>query len=182
MRISTSLLVLVSAFAVGAAGARQGEIRLSGTPEERKQIDALHGQEAFELENLQWIQGGPLKLAELKGKVVLLDFTAQSSRGSNSALPRVKALAAKFGKEGLVVIGIHSSRGAENLKAYLEKNKIEHPVAIENAANSNLKRYRASGFPTFTFIGRDGKIRYADVLAESLDAAAEVLLKEPAPK
>jgi peroxiredoxin len=97
-------------------------------------------------------------------------------------LPRLKTLESKYEKQGLVVLGIHSPTGVENLKQFLQQNKITHPVAIEEKSSKNLKRYETTGYPTYTFIARDGKIRYADVLPESLDAAAAVLVKEPSPK
>jgi cytochrome oxidase Cu insertion factor (SCO1/SenC/PrrC family) len=76
MRNAWACGLLLAGLAAGAAGA-QKDVKFYGSAEERKKTDALHGKPAFELEDLQWVQGGPLKLADLRGKVVLLDFWAQ---------------------------------------------------------------------------------------------------------
>jgi hypothetical protein len=75
---------LVLALLVGALGLAQAQ-STTGTvtfyPEEdRKEMEALQGQPATELEQLEWVAGlpnGAVKLADLKGKVVLLEFFAQ---------------------------------------------------------------------------------------------------------
>jgi hypothetical protein len=95
-------------------------------------------------------------------------------------LPRVQELQAKYGKDGLVVVGIHDPLGSRNLKPVLDRSKITHSVGIDGSAKLNIQRYKVKGYPTFTFIGRDGKIRYADVLFDSLETATTTLLKEPA--
>ena len=173
------LALALTAATVSAVGA--ADVKFYGSGAERQAADALHGRPAFELEDVTWVQGGPVKLKDLKGKVVLLDFWAQWCGPCLKALPAVQELEHKYGGKGLVVIGIHSGRGSDELPRFLKERKIKNPVAIEGPSKSNEKRYGTTGYPTFTFIGRDGKIRYADVLPDSLDAAAGNLLAESAP-
>ena len=79
-----------------------------------------------------------------------------------------------------MVVGIHDPLGSRNLKSLLDRSKITHAVGIDGSAKTNIQRYKVKGYPTFTFIGRDGKVRYADVLFDSLETATTTLLKEPA--
>lgn len=174
--VVTGLLLLLAV--AGARGA--DKVQLYGSGPQRQAADALHGRPALELQGLTWVQGGPVKLKGLKGKVVLLDFWAQWCGPCLKALPVLQQLEHKYQGKGLVVIGIHSGRGADELPAFLKERKIENPVAIEGPEKRNEKGYATSGYPTFTFIGRDGKIRYADVLPESLETAAALLLAESA--
>ena len=57
------------------AGAQQaGQVRLEGDPARRQALAALQGRPAPELAVERWVAGKAQKLADLKGKVILLDF------------------------------------------------------------------------------------------------------------
>src|SRR5262249_6709931 len=135
-----------------------------------------------ELEDLQWVQAGPTTLAAQKGKGVLLVFWSRWCGPCVAALPRVQELQAKYGEQGFEGIGIHDPIGAGNLKEGLSWYHITFPVAIESAARKNIAHYVVRGYPYFAFIDRAQKLRYADVLYDSLEQATEELVKEPAPK
>lgn len=180
MKTLTGILVGLLCWTTAAAGA--GQVQFYGKGAQRQKADALHGKPAPELEGLTWVQGGPVKLKALKGKVVLLDFWAHWCGPCREALPDVHEVEQRFKDRGLVVIGIHSGRGAEKLSQFLEAQGIDNPIAVEGPKKLNESRYAVSGYPTFTFIGRDGRIRFADVLPDSLKTAAEILVAEPAPK
>src|SRR5690242_6448562 len=73
--------------------------------------DAFVGQKAPELKQGDlWINSGPLKLEQLRGKVVLIDFWAFDCPFCMEAMPHVKELYDKYSKDGLVVIGVHVPR------------------------------------------------------------------------
>jgi hypothetical protein len=93
-------------------------------------------------------------------------------------LPRIQAMLEKYGGQGLVVVGIHDPLGARNLSTLLSRNKITYAVGTDSSLKPNIRRYRVKGYPTFTFIARDGKIRFADVHFDSVEAAIDMLLKE----
>ena len=149
---------------------------------ERAALDGLQGKPAPELEDLQWVQGGPATIAAQKGKVVLLVFWSRLCGPCLQALPPVRDLLAKYEKQGMVVIAIHDPIAATDLKPGLDSYHITFPVAIEGNARKNIAHYAVRGYPYFAFIDRAGKLRYADVLYDSLEQATEDLIKEPAPK
>jgi cytochrome oxidase Cu insertion factor (SCO1/SenC/PrrC family) len=69
------LVVAVLAVSAGVGVARQqGKVRLEGDAARRKALAAIEGKPAPELQPQRWLNGKPVKLADLKGKVVLLDF------------------------------------------------------------------------------------------------------------
>src|SRR2546430_11883748 len=73
--------------------------------------DAFVGQKAPELKDGDaWINSAPLKLEQLRGKVVLIDFWAWDCPFCAQAMPHVKELYDKYGKDGLVIIGVHTPR------------------------------------------------------------------------
>jgi len=61
-----------------------------------------------------WINtDGPLKLKALKGRVVLIDFWAFDCDPCKETVPRIEALHEKYSRDGLMVIGVHTPRTAE---------------------------------------------------------------------
>lgn len=167
--------------ALGAGIARAQGPAIQFYPEEdRKELDALQGKPGIELDQVAWVQGGPLRVTDQKGKVVLLDFWSVWCPPCREAALRAQELQAKYGPQGLVVVGIHSPKVPANLKKMLDQSKITYPVGVEGYDRMDIKSYRVLGYPTFTLIGRDGKIRYVDVLFDSLEPAIETLVKEPA--
>jgi thiol-disulfide isomerase/thioredoxin len=149
---------------------------------DRAPMEALQGKPAPELEDLVWVQGGPTTIAAQKGKVVLLVFWSRLCGPCLEALPTVRDLLAKYEKQGMVVVAIHDSIGPGDLKPGLDSYRIAFPVAIEGNGRKNTTHYAVRGYPYFTFIDRAGKLRYADVLYDSLEQATEELIKEPVPK
>jgi peroxiredoxin len=86
----------------------------------------------------QWIQGGPLTLASLRGRVVLVRFFMESDcpycRGT---APTLNEFHAEFEKDGLVVIGLYTPKphprevAADDVRAYVKAYGFEFPVAID---------------------------------------------------
>ncbi len=67
----------------------------------------LLGTKAPELRGLRWSQGGPLTLAGLRGKVVLLRFWTDGCPFCEKTAPVLNALHARYRDRGLVVVGVH---------------------------------------------------------------------------
>lgn len=103
----------------------------------------------------------PLTLADLKGKVVLLDFWTYCCINCMHIIPDLKKLEAKYPRE-LVVIGVHSAkfeneRDAENIRQAILRYEIEHPVV--NDSNFTIwQAYGARAWPTLVLIDPEGYI------------------------
>src|SRR3989449_6045772 len=73
--------------------------------------DVFVGQKAPELKTGDaWINSNPLKLEQLRGKVILIDFWAWDCPFCAQAMPHIKELYDKYAKDGLVIIGVHTPR------------------------------------------------------------------------
>ena len=101
---------------------------------------------------IDWLNvASPITLAQLRGKVVLLDFWTYGCINCMHVLRDLKTLEERFPQE-LVVIGVHSpkftnEKSTENLTRILVRYEIEHPVA--NDANHAIwQRYGAQAWPT----------------------------------
>lgn len=107
----------------------------------------------------------PLTLADLKGKVVLLDFWTYCCINCMHIIPDLKKLETKYSKD-LVVIGVHSAkfqneREAENIRQAILRYGIEHPV-INDSNFAIWQAYRASAWPTLVLIDPEGNIVGSD--------------------
>ncbi len=85
----------------------------------------------------KWFNSAPLNMADLRGKVVLVDFWTYGCVNCVNTLPHVTALYEKYKDRGLVVVGVHTpefpfERSASNLQAALKRHGITYPVAQEN--------------------------------------------------
>ncbi|HHT9144261.1 MAG: thioredoxin-like domain-containing protein [Candidatus Brocadiaceae bacterium] len=107
----------------------------------------------------------PLTLADLKGKMVLLDFWTYCCINCMHIIPDLKKLEAKYPKE-LVVIGVHSAkfqneREAENIRQAILRYGIEHPV-INDSNFAIWQAYGARAWPTLVLIDPEGNIVGSD--------------------
>lgn len=112
--------------------------------------------------NQGWLNTSkPLTLAELRGKVVLLDFWTYGCINCIHIIPDLKKLEAKY-KNELVVIGVHSAkftneRQSENIRRIILRYGLEHPVV--NDAEMNIwNSYHVEMYPTQILIDPDGEI------------------------
>ncbi|MFC5429795.1 cytochrome c biogenesis protein DipZ [Paraburkholderia denitrificans] len=113
---------------------------------------------------VQWLNSPPLTSADLRGKVVLVDFWTYSCINCLRTLPYVKAWADKYRASGLVVIGVHAPEFAfekdiGNVRRAVADLKIDYPVAIDN----NYAIWRAFNndyWPAHYFIDAQGQIRH----------------------
>ena len=80
-----------------------------------------------------WINTKPLTLAQLRGKVVLIDFWTYSCINCLRTLPHLKAWYATYRKQGLVIIGVHTPEFA-----------FEH-VDVERARSGEAARHHVPG-------------------------------------
>ncbi len=109
-----------------------------------------------------WFNSAPLKIGDLRGKVVLVDFWTYGCVNCVNTLPHVTELYAKYKDRGLVVVGIHTpefpfEKSASNVQAALKRHGITYPVAQDN----NSQTWNAYGnqyWPAQYIIDQSGKI------------------------
>ncbi|MGH8377411.1 MAG: thioredoxin-like domain-containing protein [Gammaproteobacteria bacterium] len=113
--------------------------------------------------NLDWINTGgrPVKLAELRGKVVLLDFWTYGCINCFHIIPDLEKLQKTYGNK-LVIIGVHSAKFATERKtAHIEavvlRYGIDHPV-VNDKDMQIWNAYGAEGWPTLTVIDPAGNV------------------------
>jgi thiol-disulfide isomerase/thioredoxin len=141
--------------------------------------DSLEGKPAPPLQVEGWVNtdGKPLTLANLKGKVVVLDFWGVWCGPCLAAMPHLKELYEKHKAEGLVVVSIHTSGRGDEMAKYVEENALPWPIAVD-LDDQTVKAYYVDSYPDYYVIDRSGNVRIADLANKELDRAVESLLKE----
>jgi thiol-disulfide isomerase/thioredoxin len=84
-----------------------------------------------------WLNSPPLTAAGLQGKVVLVDFCTYTCINWLRTLPYIRAWAAKYKDQGLVLIGVHTPEFAfehdlDNVRRALKDMNVDYPIAIDN--------------------------------------------------
>jgi len=113
---------------------------------------------------VEWLNSPPLTAAELRGKVVLIDFWTFGCSNCKNALPHVREWHRKYKDQGLVVIGVHSpefafEKSIPNVKQALMALDVPFPVAVDN----NFTIWRAFNnnyWPAHYFVDGHGQIRF----------------------
>ncbi len=143
-----------------------------------------HGQMP-ELLASSWINSSGIKTADLKGKVVLIDFWTYSCINCLRALPYVKSWHEKYKDAGLVVIGVHApefafERKFSNVEKAVKDLGINYPVALDNDYEI-WNAFSNQFWPAHYFIDRNGKIRahhFGEGEYERSEKIIQMLLKE----
>src|SRR5580658_1376167 len=126
-----------------------------------------------------WLNSPPLKTADLRGKVVLIDFWTYSCINCLRAIPYVEAWAEKYKNDGLVVIGVHTPEFAfekdqGNIAKAVRDLKITYPVAIDSNY-AIWKAFNNEYWPAHYFIDAQGTIRYHHFGEGEYDKSEEVI-------
>ncbi len=122
---------------------------------------------APEWKNQSWLNtSGPITLASLRGRVVLLNFWVYTCINCKRTLPSLVLFDSTYRERGLSIIGIHTpefppyagehDRG--NVAQALERHGIRYPVAQDND-NATWHLYDIRYWPSFVLIDKHGVIR-----------------------
>lgn len=131
-----------------------------------------------------WLNcGGPIRMKDLKGKVVLLDFWTYCCINCIHVMPDLAKLEKKYANQ-LVVIGVHSAkfdteRDSQNIREAILRYNIEHPV-VNDADHKIWDAYAVRSWPTFWLIDPEGnlfKTGSGEGLLEALDENIDLLVK-----
>jgi thiol-disulfide isomerase/thioredoxin len=154
---------------------------------------ALIGQPAPEISLRAWINGGPVRLEDLRGRVVLLEFWATWCKPCQEMFPKLQQLHEEKAAGGLEIVAVTrhylAYRGTletmndelELMRTMVAQHGVKFHVGV--AEDERLQAiYGANGLPTAVLIDREGVVRYAgpgidekafnEVLQQCLDSSA----------
>jgi peroxiredoxin len=108
---------------------------------------------------LRGADGRNVRLDELRGQVVLVNFWATWCGPCREEMPHLNQLYDKYRKSGFVLLGVNIDDDPRTALATAAKLNVEFPVLLDTDKKVS-KQYDLSTMPSTVVIDRDGKVRY----------------------
>lgn len=118
--------------------------------------------------------GEEIKLSDLKGKPVLLDFWATWCGPCAVEAPIVDRLSRRFEKKGLVVLGVNTSDSPEAIRAYTRKKGLSYRM-VNDPHGKAQEAYGVKQLPSLVVIDRQGNVQAFLVGVVDEAALSEIL-------
>jgi len=138
---------------------------------------ALEGKPMPVLNLAGWVNG-QVSPADMKGKVVIVDFYATWCGPCMAAIPHNNELLKKYKGQGLVILGVCTSkRGQENMERTVKDRGIEYPTARDPQLKSQAA-WEVHYYPTYAIVDRKGIVRIIGLQPEHVEQVVKKLLAE----
>jgi thiol-disulfide isomerase/thioredoxin len=145
----------------------------------------LVGMQAPAWRDVEAVSGAfPPSIAAVRGRVVLLDFWATWCAPCRVVMPKLGALQARYGAQGLSVLGV-STEEAEEVALFAQRMPLRYPVAVDKHAQTT-RSYGVASLPTLVVIDKRGVVRdvsigYEPMQDTRLESTVRALLAEVGP-
>ena len=139
----------------------------------------LEGKPMPALDVTGWVNG-EVKPADMKGKVVIVDFYATWCGPCMAAIPHNNELLKKYKDQGLVIVGVcTSSRGQEKMDQTVKDREIGYPTARDPQLKSQ-GAWEVHYYPTYAIVDRKGIVRVIGLQPGHVETVVKKLLAETA--
>ncbi len=108
---------------------------------------------------LKSLSGENLKLSEMTGDVILINFWASWCGPCREEMPLLNDLHSKYEPLGFKVLGVNVEEDVNGAKGFLKNFPVDFPVLLDNT-NQVSKQYKVIAMPTTVVVDRDGNMRY----------------------
>jgi thiol-disulfide isomerase/thioredoxin len=123
------------------------------------------------------LAGKEISLAQLRGKVVIVDFWATWCGPCRGEMPNMKSIYRKFHDQGLEIVGVSLDSERHKLNNYVREENISWPqIYYDNPSeqewnNPLARKFRVRAIPHTLLVDRDGKLVEDDLRGSELESA-----------
>lgn len=103
--------------------------------------------------------GENIKLSELRGEVVMLNFWASWCAPCRKEMPLLEVLYKKYSDLGFTLLAVNVEEDSSKANGLLRDIPVTFPVLYDNT-NKVTKLYKVVAMPSTVIIDRDGNLRY----------------------
>ena len=103
--------------------------------------------------------GKNIKLSELRGQVVMINFWASWCGPCRQEMPLLEDLYKKYNALGFTLLGVNVEQDSSKANAYLRDISVSFPILFDTK-NAVSKAYNISAMPSTVMVDRDGNLRY----------------------
>ncbi len=103
--------------------------------------------------------GKNIKLSELRGQVILLNFWASWCGPCRQEMPLLEKMHQRYSSLGFTVLGVNVEADSSKANAMLKHVPVSFPI-LYDTQNTVSELYKVSGMPTTVVIDRNGNMRY----------------------
>lgn len=107
---------------------------------------------------LKDLSGKTVKLSDLRGKKVYINFWATWCGYCVEEMPDIQKIYTENKDNNLVVLAVNVAESGRMAKAFMDKNKLSFTVLLDGDGSVASKQYGVGGFPTSIFVNSDGTI------------------------
>lgn len=119
-----------------------------------EQMDKKTSAPDFTLKDLS---GETVRLRDLRGKVVFLNFWATWCPPCRLEMPMMEELHKEFGNQGLVILAINNLEGSKEIKAFIKQHNLTFTTLLDEKGKV-FELYRTWSLPTTYLIGKNGEV------------------------
>jgi len=103
--------------------------------------------------------GKNIRLSDLRGQVVMLNFWASWCGPCRQEMPILEQLSKRYGKLGFTMVGVNVEQDSSKAEAYLRDVKVTFPILFDTTSSTS-KLYSVNAMPTTIIIDRNGNMRF----------------------
>lgn len=119
------------------------------------------GQQAPDL-TLKRLDGQEMRLSDLRGKVVMLNFWATNCPPCRNEMPAMEAVYKELAAQGAVIVAVNQMEGADTVQRFVDSFGLTFTIALDQDGSAG-QVYGAHYYPTTYVIDRDGIVRFKAV-------------------
>jgi thiol-disulfide isomerase/thioredoxin len=119
---------------------------------------------------LEDLNGRPVRLSSLRGKVLIVDFWASWCAPCREEMPVLNRLQERYREQGLVVIGVNVDNNVRNARTFLRRTPVQFRI-VHDPGKDVADRYNPPRMPSSYIVDRRGVIRHVHEGFRSGDAA-----------